>query len=90
MDQWTFYVGQRVKRLSDVFNPKSKMLCGEVIERYSRGVKDYGNDLILGPYPELYLVRWDDGKESEYLPHGIEAMTHEEIMEQIESKIGLG
>lgn len=63
-----FHEGQRVQRLSDIFDQNSRMLRGEVIKRYSDHVSRHG------PYPELYVVRWDDGREERgFLPHGLDA-----------------
>jgi hypothetical protein len=62
----TFSVGDRVQRLMNVYDQSSQMRRGVVIERY--------RDLVsaLGPYPELYAVRWDDGQiERGFLPHGL-------------------
>ena len=62
----TFTVGERVKRLEDVYKPKSRMMFGVVTKKYS----DYESQ--FGPYPELYEVQWDDGKIGKgYLPHGL-------------------
>ncbi len=62
----TFRVGDTVMRLTDVYDAKSKMRTGIVLERYS------DNQSRFGPYPELYAVRWEDGTEQRgFLPHGL-------------------
>ena len=65
----SWHVGDRVQRPMDVYK-KSPIRHGEVVLRYSitdnRGL-DYSQD-----YPELYAVRWDDGKvEKGFLRHGL-------------------
>lgn len=63
-----FKLGDRVTRLTNVYDPKSKLMHGEIIEVYS----DYKSK--FGPYPELYVVRWDDKTENRgYLPHGLDS-----------------
>lgn len=57
-----FKIGDRVKRLNKT---------GTVTRCYSRGFKFFGS-VFLGPYPELYDVKWDDGSTGNaYLPHGL-------------------
>lgn len=51
-------------RPHDVFDEHSPMRYGVVLERTSRRSR-------FGYYPELYIVRWEDGTEKEYLPHGV-------------------
>ena len=67
----THNVNDRVKRRVDVFDENSPYKYGTVVKCYSRAIKNYGF-VRLGPYPELYDVKWDDGEiEEGYLPHGI-------------------
>ena len=88
--EWTFYEGRRVKRRINVYDEKSKYKYGEIAYRYSMPERTYG-DLTLLADPECYAVRWDNGKlEEGFFAHGLTAMTHEEIMRQIELKTGLG
>ncbi len=66
-------LNDRVKRRIDVFDENSPYKYGTVIKCYSRPAKKYSSGYILGPYPELYDVKWDNGEIKEgYLPHGIE------------------
>ena len=70
-----FEVGQRVKRdeINSEWRYSGIVLHGIVTKRFSRPQKQYGKDFVLGPYPELYEVRWDNGKSGQiYLPHGID------------------
>lgn len=62
MIRWKFQLGDRVQRHTDVYDCNSKLRYGYVIRRYSEPVKRLLPDLILGPYPELYAVRFDDGR----------------------------
>ncbi len=58
----TYKNGDRVKRDGKT---------GTVIQCYSRPIKHYG-DFALGPYPELFDVKWDNGEiETGFLPHGL-------------------
>ncbi len=67
-----FKIGDRVCRRADIYNPKSPYNFGTVYAVYSKPRENVG-DLILGPYPELYKVRWDNGVEEQgFLPHGLE------------------
>jgi len=64
-------VGDRVSREIDIYDPKKGLKLGEVIKHYSRPREKYG-DWWLGPYPNLYDVKWDDGSIGKaFLPHGI-------------------
>ena len=56
---YVFEIGQRVKRHRDVFDVGLGEKEGVVVKRYSREEYRVGNT-ILGPYPELYSVDWDD------------------------------
>ncbi len=69
----THKINDRVKRRIDVFDENSPYKYGTVIKCYSRAVKKYSCDLVLGPYPELYEVEWDEDRirEKDYLPHGL-------------------
>ncbi len=66
-----FKVGDRVRRLRDVFQDNGDYLVGEVVEVYS-GIASK----VLGgfKYDELYAVHWDGSDEIRYsyLPHGLE------------------
>jgi len=67
-------VGDRVCREKDVFKRNSGKKHGVVSRRYSEPRKVISKDVVLGPYPELYEVTWDDGTvEKGFLPHGISA-----------------
>lgn len=69
-----FKVGDRVSRRRDIHDIFSPLMFGKVTRCYSRPAEKIGEDLILGPYPELYDVRWE-GKPTDvkgYLPHGID------------------
>ncbi len=61
-----FREGDRVER---------KGRHGRVTHVYSQPFKRSGG-LLLGPYPELYDVLWDNDSEitKGYLPHGLEPM----------------
>ncbi|KKM67021.1 hypothetical protein LCGC14_1475370 [marine sediment metagenome] len=67
-------IGERVKREINIYHPEKGIRFGIVIKRYSRPEKKYANlGITLGPYPELYDVKWDDGSfEEGFLPHGID------------------
>ena len=61
------HVGDAVCRLADVYDNSSRMLHGVVIKCYRDDASRFG------PYPELYAVRWDDGREQRgFLPHGLD------------------
>lgn len=61
-----FVEGTRVQRRFNVFDEKSPLRHGVVVKKYSE------TDPILGEYPELYQVWWDDGQISGgYFPHGL-------------------
>jgi hypothetical protein len=72
--EWTFNVGDRVKRLADPYSGISSRRedkRGFVSKRYSKEAYGIGN-LTLGPYPELYAVIFDDGSiGNAFLPHGL-------------------
>jgi hypothetical protein len=62
-------VGQRVSRLTDVFNQKSPLRLGSITERYQRKPS-----YSLGSHlDELYAVKWDDTglEERGYFRHGL-------------------
>lgn len=62
-----FAVGDRVVRRSDVYDPNSPLRHGQVSRVYA------AHDALLGRYPELYAVAWDDGTHDEaFLKHGID------------------
>lgn len=67
MPKWQ--IGARVCRREDVFDRSSNLMTGTVIEGYS--------DLAsrFGPYPELYVVEWDDGiRQRGFLRHGLDIL----------------
>jgi hypothetical protein len=69
MNETKFQYGDRVERdernLSWPYS--GQVLTGIVTRVYGRIKTD-----LLGQYPEVYDVLWDNGKESRgYLPHGI-------------------
>ena len=68
----THKLNDRVKRKIDVFDENSPYKYGTIIKCHSRPIKKYKNGYILGPFSELYDVKWDNGEIHEgYLPHGI-------------------
>ncbi len=68
----THRLNSRVKRRIDVYNENSPYKYGTIIKCYNRPAKEYPSGYTLGPYPELYDVKWDNGEIHEgYLPHGI-------------------
>ena len=75
-----FKLGDRVKRRRNVYKSKSSMMYGTVIEVYSEPKEVYsGGDLVLGPYPELYGVKWDHGMIYRgYLPYGLDKLLESE------------
>jgi len=67
-----FKVGDLVQRPTEI----DTLGIGKVIKAYSKQAKKYcygyGTPLVLGPYPELYDIKWENGLISKgYLPHGI-------------------
>jgi hypothetical protein len=63
-----FRVGDRVCRPIDIYDEESYLKFGIVTKVYSR------MDPILGHYPELYEVKWDEplyGTRDGYLPNGL-------------------
>lgn len=67
MEEYKFKVGDHVKR---------DLMYGIIIERYTKPKINYSS-FSLGPYPELYRVKWDDGTVSGgFLPHGLRHTTH--------------
>lgn len=81
-----FKIGDRVTRPIDVYNPKSPIRHGTIIEKYSQpwenrisGFVDdtgvYHEPVIIskGIDPELYKVQWDDGKvQRGFFRHGLD------------------
>lgn len=72
--EWHYEIGQRVKREYEYHLDIPKYRIGTIINRYSKPKKVfYGRDLVLGPYPELYSVQWDDGKiENGFFWYGVQ------------------
>ena len=69
--KWTFEIGQRVGRYEDPHDMSKGIKWGLIMERYSRPQEVIGST-TLGPYPELYMVQFDDGTIGKaYLPHGL-------------------
>lgn len=63
-------VGDRVQRRFDVYDYDSPFQHGAVALRYS--ITDTGSEYSQG-YPEIYAVRWDDGRfEKGFLAHGLD------------------
>lgn len=68
-----FNLGDRVTRLENVYDDKSKMMHGKISRVYDK-------DTIFGFYPELYEVIWDHKLTTwnnqlvrgGYLPHGLD------------------
>ena len=57
-----FKVGDRVKRILDIWDTSKGFKFGKIYQRISRT-----------EYPELYQVRFDNQDEMEiFLPHGLE------------------
>jgi len=74
----SFKVGDRVSREVNIYDKSKGVKIGIVIKRYSKPIKKYNENLIMGPYPELYKVLWDSGKiEKGFLPHGISKIKEE-------------
>jgi len=72
---YKFKINDRVKREVDIFDKTKGYKTGRIIRQYSKPEKKYYSGLILGPYPELYEVLWDNGiKEKGFLAHGIDAL----------------
>ncbi len=64
----THHIGDRIERLTDVFDSNSIMRYGTVVLRYAV----WESGFLQLDYPELYAVKWDNGKCSKgYLSHGI-------------------
>lgn len=62
-----FKVGDRVSRRENVFDEKSQLRTGTVIERY------WDLTSRFGPYHELYRVEWDYGRiQGAFLPHELD------------------
>ena len=68
---YKFNIGDNVSREIDIYNKSKGLKIGKVIRRYSKPQKQY-NNFVLGPYPELYDVKWNNGKiEKMFFPHGL-------------------
>jgi len=71
-DYYRFAIGQRVIRPVDVYNKNSPLRHGKIIYVYDSTYYNSDPDLSDWYYPELYDVRWDDGKIGRgYLRHGL-------------------
>jgi hypothetical protein len=70
-DNFTFRLLDRVKRKIDILDESKGYKHGRIVNCYSLG--EYMiDDVLLGPFPELYDVQWDFGEvQSELLPNGI-------------------
>ena len=67
MRRWK--IGDRVCRHDDVYNRRSALLKGTVVDVYA------DHTSRLGPYPELYEVEWDGGvRQRGFLRHGLEPL----------------
>jgi len=66
-----FNINDKVKRLVNIYDSLNGYKTGIIIKRYSEHKHKCGS-VILGPYPELYSVLWNDGTiENGFLPHGL-------------------
>jgi hypothetical protein len=71
-----FKLNDRVSRLENVFDQKSKLKHGRIVKVYSQKAYRAGG-IVLGPYPELYDVKWSEGNiERGFLPHGLNDDNH--------------
>ncbi len=65
-----FQIGDRVQRLVDVYDEKSRLMHGSIVRVYKM------TGCRFGPYPEMYDVRWDEIKDrfrgEGFLPHGLD------------------
>ena len=62
-----FKIGDRVMLAAD------NTIHGVVTKVYSKGKRVY-NNIVLGPYPELYAVKWNglSTESLDYSPHGLD------------------
>ena len=66
-----FELLDRVKRHVDMHDRSKGFKYGNVIKCFSREEYEIAGT-VLGPYPELYSVKWDNGRIGKsYLPFGI-------------------
>lgn len=75
-----FKVGDRVCQRIKPFETDSPLKFGTITECYSKPRKIYklpsGDSMVLGPYPELYVVCWDCGlRDRGLLPHALQLPT---------------
>jgi len=69
MSEAEFKIKDRVKRDGQI---------GTIVRVFSRPMRTIG-DVVLGPYPELYAVEWDNGEYGRaYLSHGLELIERRE------------
>ena len=69
-----FKIGDRVFRKEQESKGVQTILKGTVVSCYSRDQYICGS-IILGPYPELYMVQFDDGRIGRaFLPHGLQPL----------------
>lgn len=66
-----FRIGDRVVRHVDVYDERSTLRHGLVVDRYGQRTRYGGTNQID---PELYAVRWDDTGviERGYFRHGLD------------------
>ena len=67
-------IGDIVKRRTDIFDYNSEYKYGVIIKVYSLPAKRYSCGYTLGPYPELFKVKWNNKKKIEegFFEYGIE------------------
>ena len=53
-------IGDIVKRITDIFDYNSEYKYGVIIMVYSLPEKRYSSGYILGPYPKLFAVKWNN------------------------------
>jgi|SRR5882724_1415286 len=95
-----FKVGDRVTRPENVYDRNSPIMHGTIARVYNKTTSHYPiNDFVLGPYPELYDVRWDeqfrkfsaDGKyefnASSFLPHGLDREELDNFLEECDKAL---
>ena len=75
---YKFNIGDNVSRYIDIYDKSKGLKVGKIIRRYSEPQRQYSY-FTLGPYPELYEVKWNNGEtEKGFLPHGLTAIHKKE------------
>lgn len=69
-----YQIGDKVRREININDPSKGYKYGKIIKIYSKEATYYPfSKITLGPYKELYKVKWDNGIiENGFLPHGID------------------